>query len=98
MFHTTPPTPTPTKKVIYLILSTALGLLVSFLVYTIGEIKYLSCSFGINTNSMFWYIGCAVFPSLRNVLFIIGAGGGFLLGSFWWQKVYIEQVWWKNKK
>lgn len=96
MFHTNPPTPTKPKRVVNLIASTVLGLLLSFLVYTIGEIKYLSCFFGNNTSSMFWYIGCAVFPGLRTALFIIGAGGGFFLGKFWWQKVYIEQVWWRK--
>lgn len=98
MFHTTPPTPTKSKRAAYLIASTFLGLLLSFLVYILGEIKYLSCFVSDYYPTIFWYVGCVVYPVVRISIFIVGAMGGFFLGKFWWQKVYIEQVWWRNKK
>lgn len=100
MFHLTPPKPTPAKKVAYLILTTILGILLTFLIYAFAEIKYLEWS-AQNNHSVVWYGSCILHPVFRIGLLFVGAIGGFFLGKVWWRKVYIEQYWYnkfKNQK
>ncbi len=92
MFHTKPPTPTPTKHGMYLVLATMLGILLSFLVHAGIEMVYLSWA-EQQGKIVHWYGGCALHPVLQIGLVVIGALGGFLLGRWWWRMVYIEQRW-----
>ncbi len=88
--------PTKTKKIIYLISWVILGALLSFLAHAFIELKYLSWA-GDNNYTVVWYGGCALPPLLRVGLFALGAVGGFLLGKYFWRKIYIEQAYWKRK-
>lgn len=97
MFHTTPPTPTKSKRVVYLVASTILGSLLGFILYDLVQILhiYLLLKFNLSLTA---YQDKPLWPFLHDVFFVLGAVGGFFLGKFWWQKVYVEQVWWRNKK
>ena len=100
-FHVTPPKPTPTKKFIYLILTTILGILLSFLICTFIEIKYFNWVLNNqwaqeNPSDVMLSAKYALHPALRIALLLVGAIGGFFLGRVWWRKVYIEQYWYKK--
>jgi uncharacterized membrane protein YgaE (UPF0421/DUF939 family) len=85
------------KKAIYLLASTILGLLLSFLVHALIEINYLKVAADQNIAVAFSN-GCAL-PSWLNIsLWVLGALGGLFLGRFWWRKIYIEKVWAQNRK
>ena len=92
MFHRTPPKPTEQKHVVYLISSTILGLLLSFMVHAAIEINYLSWA-AQNKVSVTFYGNCALPPALQIIIWILGAIGGYYLGEFWWRKIYVERVW-----
>ena len=88
--------PTKIKKITYLVLSVILGLLLSFDLHALIEIKYLQWAFNQGLVARF-YGGCALPPVLQIGLIFFGGIGGFFLGKFWWQKVYIERFWEKKK-
>lgn len=92
MFHLKSPTASPTKHVIYLIAATVLGLLLSFLVHAIIEILYLQ---SMEKQGIIVILRgvCALPWALQYLLWAIGGVGGFILGRFWWRKIYIEKVW-----
>jgi hypothetical protein len=96
MIFKAPGQPTKTKKTIYLIASTILGLLLSFIAHILIEINYLKW---ISNHKLVvsFYNGCALLPAFQIGLFLLGAIGGFFLGRFWWRKIYIERVWEKKK-
>ncbi len=103
MFHTTPPTPTKNKKVVYILSWVVLGLLLSLLVNVFIELKYFDWVQNNqwaqeNSQTISSYELSPLNPVLRIGLFVAGALFGFWQGKFWWRKVYIEQTWWKNKK
>ena len=87
--------PTKLKKTVYLFTTTILGAMLSFIIHALIEISYLSWALKNNYNVTF-YNGCALHPVIQIALWIIGIVGGFLLGRFWWRKVYIEKVWAKK--
>lgn len=87
--------PTKLKKIVYLFATTFLGVLLSFLVHAIIEMSYLSWAWK-NNYAVTFYGGCALHPMLQSVIWILGVVGGFLLGCFWWQKVYIDKMWSKK--
>lgn len=100
MFHATPPIPSKPKKIIYLIASTFLGLLLSFIAHAGIEMVYLSWALKAYDTAGYpvtFYGGCALPPAFQAFIWVLGIVGGFFLGKFWWQKVYIEQIWWRNK-
>jgi len=80
------------KHLVYLIASTILGILLSFLAHAAIETYYLSLAQRLGAN-VIWYGGCALPPVLQIGLLLAGGLGGFYLGRFWWRKVYIERVW-----
>jgi hypothetical protein len=96
MIFKAPSQPTKTKKIIYLIASTILGILLSFIAHIIIEINYLKGASNHNLVVSF-YNGCALLPVFQIALSLLGAVGGFFLGRFWWHKIYIERIWEKKK-
>ncbi len=101
MFSHTPPNPTPTKKVIYLISWTVLGALLGILARILLELRYLnwiqhSNWAQENSTAIIFYNGSVLHPALGAGLFIAGALLGFFLGRFFWQKIYVEQIYWKK--
>ncbi|MFH1401735.1 MAG: hypothetical protein ABIG40_02120 [Parcubacteria group bacterium] len=90
MFINTPRNPSKLKRVVSLSASTILGVLLSFIAHGLIEINYLQKAESQGQIVPF-YGGCTLKPWLQIALFLIGAIGGFLLGLFWWQKVYVER-------
>ncbi len=86
------------KKSFYVLLSTILGILLSFILHAGIEVLYIRYSDNINWNSIFGKGACALPIWLQVGLLVIGAGGGFFLGFFWWRLVYIEKKHWRKKK
>lgn len=95
MFFNASGNPTKLKQAVYLISSTILGLLLSFLAHAIVEIKYLSWAES-QGRAVTFYGGCSLPPLLQIALWVLGGLGGFFLGRFWWRKVYIEKIWAKK--
>lgn len=95
MFLNTPGKPSKLKKAVYVAAWTILGVLLSFIAHGLIEINYLK---GAESRGQMvpFYGGCTLKPWLQIALFVIGAAGGFLLGIFWWKKVYIERF--RSKK
>ncbi|MEK7570580.1 MAG: hypothetical protein AAB515_04070 [Patescibacteria group bacterium] len=104
MFLHTPPNPTKAKHVIYLAVTTALGILLSYLVHAGIEAAYLAWAESAG-REVTWYGGpldtlgasCALHPVIQVGLIVLGAIGGFLLGRYWWRLVYVERKWAKGK-
>lgn len=96
MYLNTPGQPTRLKKVVYLSASVVLGLLLSVIAHALIEINYLHWVFSQGRAARF-YGNCALPPALQVALLILGVVGGFLLGRFWWQKVYVDRAWAKKK-
>jgi uncharacterized protein YneF (UPF0154 family) len=94
-FHKTSLKPTPTKKIIYIVLNVILGLLLGFLVHVFIEIKYLEWAASTGYYVV-WQGNCALPLILQVGLLFLGAVGGFFSGKFWWKKVYIERFWEKK--
>jgi len=97
MFLNTPGRATKLKKIIYLTISMILGLLLSFIAHALIEMAYLTGNLNHNQLVKF-YGGCALPPFIQLLLLLIGIGGGLFLGSFWWQKIYVERKWLKKKE
>lgn len=89
MFLGHPGKPTKLKRIIYLIAFTILGILLSFIAHGLIEINYINKA-QAQGKTVIFYGGCTLKPELQIGLFLAGAIGGFLLGLFWWQKVYIK--------
>ena len=89
--------PTKLKHAVYLLSSTILGLLLSFIAHAVIEIGYLSWAQSRGIIITF-YNGCALLPIIQIGLLLFGVIGGFFLGRFWWRMIYIEKVWAKKNK
>ncbi len=96
MFLHANPNPTPAKHVIYLISTTVMGVLLSFLTHAGIETLYLQWAEQTG-HVVTWYSGCALHPFIQVGLVLAGAVGGFFLGKMWWRMVYIDRVWAKGK-
>ena len=97
MLFGVPGKPTKIKKIIYLFASTILGLVLSFIVHALIEINYLSWA-AKHGYIVVSFGSCFLPPWFQAVIWILGAAGGFLMGKFWWRKLYVERVWMKRKK
>ncbi|NQV12762.1 MAG: hypothetical protein HQ530_00470 [Parcubacteria group bacterium] len=80
-------------KPLYLLATTVLGLLLSFIIHASLELLYLylatSRNYTITWNS---YLGksCALPLWLQITLIVAGLAGGLYMGTFWYKMVYIE--------
>jgi len=95
MFLAAPGKPTRFKKAIYLSLSVTLGILLSLFAHAAIEMLYLKWA-GNTGYAVVWHGGCALPPFLQIALLVLGMTGVFLLGRWWWKKVYVERVWAKR--
>ncbi len=87
--------PTKIKKIVYLIVTTFLGLILSLDFHAFIEINYLNWA-GSQGKLVTFYGNCALHPALQAAIWLAGAVGGFYLGLFWWRKVYVDRVWAKK--
>ncbi|MCH7491969.1 hypothetical protein IID19_00045 [Patescibacteria group bacterium] len=87
------------KKMIYISLSSLLGIMISYIFHAAIEISYIN-----STDVTKWYkhlgVGsCALPPYIQYGLLAIGAVGGVMVGFHWWRIVYIEKRhWWFKKR
>jgi|SaaInlStandDraft_6_1057023.scaffolds.fasta_scaffold402995_1 hypothetical protein len=84
------------KKIIYIALTTFLGLILSFLVHAIAEMSYIKYALakGIILVDHTFFIGgayCVLPVWLQVGIFILGVGGGFYLGFRWWDYIYVQK-------
>jgi hypothetical protein len=92
MFFKAPGKPTSLKKAVYLFSSTILGAFLAFLAHAAIEMNYLNWLASRGEAPVF-YGGCALHPLLQIALWLAGIIGGWLLGRYWWRKVYVEHFW-----
>jgi len=78
------------KHAVYLFASIILGVLLSFIAHGLIEIGYLRWAESQGQIVPF-YGSCSLLPAFRIALLALGVVGGFLLGRFWWRKVYDEK-------
>jgi len=90
MFFDTSGKSSKLKKAVYVVAWTILGVLLSFIAHGVIEIKYLNRAESQGQITPF-YGGCTLKPELQIALLVAGAVGGFLLGLFFWQKVYVDR-------
>lgn len=91
MLFNPPKNPTKLKHAVYLIASTILGILLSFIAHAVIEISYLRWAEKQGIAVTFYH-GCALLPTLQIALLLFGTIGGFLLGQVWWRMVYIKKI------
>lgn len=92
MFFGLPGKPTTLKRIVYLISFIILGILLSLNIHTLVEIKYLSWASNRGQVVQF-YGGCALSPLLQVFIWLFGVVSGYFMGTFFWQKLYIERRW-----
>lgn len=90
------------KRPIYLVLTTALGILLSMIAHAALEIEYLNWSErtgrAIHWTKFFGVGWCALPSVIQYGLVAAGAVGGFLVGRVWWRWVYVEGRHWRFTK
>jgi len=81
------------KKIIYIILSTIMGLLLSFLFHAGIEFAYIIWAYK-NSVVLTPYLSGACFlpPWLSAGLLILGFFGGIALGFWWWDIIYVKRL------
>ncbi len=97
MFFKAPGKPTKLKKAVYLLASIILGLLLSVILHALIEVNYIIWAIKHN-YIMSFYGGCTLPPILQATILLAGLVGGYLLGLFWWDKVYVKRVWFRHLK
>lgn len=89
------------KHVIYLILTTILGLLLFGIAHAVIEMIYLRTALR-NDYPIVWHFylqgrfPCALPPILFYGIPVLGIIGGFLIGRVWWRWVYVEHRRWNR--
>lgn len=82
------------KKTFYIIITTALTVLLSFIIHALVEIAFLNWA-EINGLTVEWdpIFGksCALPFIFSVVLHAIGLFGGIWLGFIWWNMVYVKR-------
>ncbi len=88
--------PTKTKEITYLGLSVILGIILSLNLHALVEMAYLRLLM-VQNREIIFYGGCALPGWIQILIWNLGIVGGYLLGKFWWRKIYIERFWDKKK-
>lgn len=80
------------KKTFYIIFTSILGLLLSFIIHAMVEIIYLNYAQKNNLIITWTFVfdqkACALPLWLIYLLLVLGIIFGIWLGFFWWKKVY----------
>jgi len=84
------------QKIVYLFFWIILGIILSFLFHALVELIYLNWA-EKQEKMVVFYGSCALNPFLQIGILIIGICGGFAMGCFCWQKIYIERIYQKRK-
>ncbi|MFA5051846.1 MAG: hypothetical protein WC544_02160 [Patescibacteria group bacterium] len=95
MFLNAPTNPTPLKHVVYLFITTLLGITLGIIVHIIVETLYLSWAVHAR-HDIVWHWSCALHPVIQIGLPVLGAVAGLAMGRFWWQWVYVDRRWAKG--
>jgi hypothetical protein len=95
-------TKTKIKKIFYIGLTIFLGLLLSFILHALVEVLYLNYAFANNLSiqgTYFLGVGWCALPVWTQYTFpVLGIGGGYFLGLYWWDLVYIKKRHWRFGK
>lgn len=87
------------KKTIYVILTIFLGLLLSFIFHALFEIVWIKTALtnGYEIHgSYFMGVGWCALPIWVQYTFpILGIIGGYFLGQWWWDVVYVQKRHWR---
>ena len=89
------------KRKIYLGLTMLLGVELMVIIHTLLESWYVSAFIASASRPVrygFWFISSYLPPWLSALLLIGGLVGGFFLGRWWWQIVYVEKRHWRFRK
>lgn len=83
------------RKIIYVVLFTILGVLVSSVLHAVIEIWYVGLliynfkKFSMGLSWMHLYLLHNLFTA---VFFAAGAAAGFIQGLFWWKVIYEKKI------
>ena len=77
-----------------------LGVILSYIIHAGVELLYLKV---VGFENVTWYMHwgfapCSLHPVVAYALPVLGIVGGYFLGKFWWQIVYVEKKHWRFKK
>lgn len=89
------------KRTVYLILTIVLGLELAAILHSVLESWYFSRFLAANIMppQYPWLLFSTYLPPAVTILLgIAGIIGGYLLGRWWWQIVYVEKRHWRMKK
>ena len=82
------------KKTFYIIITTVLTVLLSFIIHALVEIAFLNWA-EINDLTVEWNStlgkSCALPLIFSAVLLVVGFFGGIWLGFIWWKMVYVKR-------
>lgn len=98
MFRQPAAGPQPTwKRPLYLVLTTLLGVIMSYGIHAVLELWYLRY---LDQHGQFpvWQthfgMGLSALPvSVQYGLLLVGGFGGWFTGRVWWRWVYVERRW-----
>lgn len=101
MFRQPLPGPQPAwKRPLYLVLTTLLGLIISYGLHAVIEMWYLHWA-ETSSATIVWTAAlgmCSLPLWVQYTLPILGLVGGFVIGRVWWRIVYIERQLMNHKK
>lgn len=88
----------PHKKTVYIFLTMIFGFLVGNLIYTSLAVSYPDILFMQEDASCMTCQGqlFEVYPLQQMIFTVLGTIGGYYLGRFWWQVVYVDRKY-RNK-
>jgi hypothetical protein len=90
------------KKIVYILLSVALGKLLGFIAFGMLSIKFAKIlvqrGLPVENDQIFWLVWSPLPDYLYWTLIWAGAIGGFFLGLKWWRIVYVEHRHWRRQR